>query len=307
MHSLRAFIEFYKNILWKLGREARIIIWRGDEKDTYKEYIPQQFYPRTLLITMLSFFTVIIFGLTLYAVNLGLIPSMDLREFHQRSISTSIRLQQISDSLDVQAQYLSNLRTLLSEHSDSLYDDGMDPSMTAILPTGMGVNHPSTSMYTHTGQGYLPVSPMAWASLKSSTQEYKSPSPLDHLMPLQRPVVPPVSGIITRSFAAEMGHYAIDFAITAGSTVHSIGDGYVIFSDWTYEGGHTITIQHAEGYVSVYKHNQRLLKRVGERVDAREIIAISGDSGEFSSAPHLHFELWNHGIAQQPSTYLLGY
>ena len=305
MNSLKTFFEFYKSLLWKMGRDSRLIIWTSAEKETYQEYTPQQFYPRITLISLLSLFTVIIFGLTLYVVNLGLIPSMDIREFHQRTILTSMRLQQLSDSLDVHAQYLSNLRNLLSEYPDTLLlDDGLPLSITSTLPTGRRLNRASNSLYSQSDQSY---SPMTWAIAKQSLQELEPPLLLQHLMPLQLPVSPPVQGIITRPFEADIGHYAIDFATTTGSTVHSIGDGYVIFSDWTYEGGHTITIQHADGYVSVYKHNQRLLKRVGQRVQSREIIAISGGAGEFSSAPHLHFELWNHGVAQQPSTYLLGF
>lgn len=89
--------------------------------------------------------------------------------------------------------------------------------------------------------------------------------------------------------------------------VRSIGDGYVVLSDWTHEGGFTIAVQHAEGYVSVYKHNQRLLKRVGDRVRAREAVAMSGNSGEISTGPHLHFELWLDGLAQDPVYYLVGF
>jgi len=307
MNSFKTFLEFYKNILWKLDREFRLIIWKSTEKEIYKEYSPKQFYPRIILISVLSLFIVIIFGLTLFSVHLGIIPSMDLPEFRQRSVLTSIRLQQISDSLDVQAQYLSNLRILLSGHADTLFDDVTYPSLTSTLPSGRELDRTSSSVYIPTDQSYIPISPMTWTFPRQSSQEPMSPNPLHHLMPLQLPLSPPVQGIITRTFEAEVGHYAIDLATTVGSVVQSIGDGYVIFSDWTYEGGHTITIQHADGYVSVYKHNQRLLKRVGQRVQSRESIAISGDSGEFSSAPHLHFELWNNGVGQHPSTYLLGY
>ncbi len=66
-------------------------------------------------------------------------------------------------------------------------------------------------------------------------------------------------------------------------------------------GGHTIAVQHPGGYLSVYKHNSRLLMRVGERVRARETVALSGNTGEITSGPHLHFEVWRDGLAQDPS------
>ena len=81
----------------------------------------------------------------------------------------------------------------------------------------------------------------------------------------------------------------------------------MIFADWTHEGGYTVTVQHADGYLTVFKHNQRLLKRVGDRVRAREAVAMSGNSGEITTGPHLHFELWHNGLAQDPSFYFIGY
>ena len=120
------------------------------------------------------------------------------------------------------------------------------------------------------------------------------------------PVFPPVEGFITRGFEAQTGHYAVDMAVEVGSPVRSIGDGYVVMADRTQEGGHAIAVQHTGGYLSLYKHNRRLLKRVGERVEAREVIAESGNSGEITTGPHLHIELWNNGLAQDPAAYFIG-
>ena len=77
-------------------------------------------------------------------------------------------------------------------------------------------------------------------------------------------------------------------------------------ADRTQEGGWAIAVQHAGGYLSLYKHNRRLLKQVGERVEAREVIAESGNSGEITTGPHLHVELWHDGLAQDPAAYFIG-
>ena len=127
-----------------------------------------------------------------------------------------------------------------------------------------------------------------------------------YLASLQLPALPPVGGVLTRGFDARTGHYAVDIAVEEGTLVRAVGDGYVIFADWTQKGGYAIAVQHADGYVSVYKHNQRLLKRVGDRVRSREAVAVSGNSREFTTGPHLHFELWNNGLAQDPRSYLAG-
>ena len=87
--------------------------------------------------------------------------------------------------------------------------------------------------------------------------------------------------------------------------MRTVAGGYVVFADWTHDGGHTIAVQHPGGYLSVYKHNSRLLKRVGERVRTQEAIALSGDTGRITSGPHLHLELWRDGLAQDPAAFLL--
>ena len=140
----------------------------------------------------------------------------------------------------------------------------------------------------------------------ASRAPFRVASEGSYLTSLQLPFLPPVDGFITRGFDARTGHYAVDIAVEEGSMVQSIGDGYVIFADWTHEGGHTVAVQHADGYVSVYKHNQRLLKRVGDRVRARDPVAISGNAGEISTGPHLHFELWHEGLAQDPRYFFIG-
>jgi murein DD-endopeptidase MepM/ murein hydrolase activator NlpD len=121
------------------------------------------------------------------------------------------------------------------------------------------------------------------------------------------PALPPANGILTRGFEARTGHYAVDIALEEGTVVRSLGEGYVIFADWTHDGGYTLAVQHGDGFVSIYKHNQRLLKRIGERVGAREPIALSGNTGAVTTGPHLHLELWHHGLAQDPRSYVLGW
>ncbi|NNE34547.1 MAG: M23 family metallopeptidase, partial [Rhodothermales bacterium] len=118
-------------------------------------------------------------------------------------------------------------------------------------------------------------------------------------------VFPPVDGFVTRLLDPTIEHYGVDIAVPEGTVIRSIGDGYVVFADWTHEGGYALAIQHAKGYLSVYKHNQRLLKTAGDRVRSLEPIARSGNTGEVTTGPHLHFELWQNGLAQDPRRYFV--
>ena len=115
---------------------------------------------------------------------------------------------------------------------------------------------------------------------------------------------PPVNGIIINKFNLAEKHYGVDIAASKESIVKSVLEGTVIFADWTTETGHTIAIQHSGNLISVYKHNSTLLKQVGNLLKAGEPIAVSGDSGELSSGPHLHFELWHNGTPVDPEEYV---
>ncbi|TNF38449.1 MAG: M23 family metallopeptidase [Bacteroidetes bacterium] len=116
---------------------------------------------------------------------------------------------------------------------------------------------------------------------------------------------PPVKGIISSNYDPRTRHYAIDIVTQPKAVVSSTLEGTVIMTGWTMETGFVIMIQHANNLVSVYKHNARLLKEMGDRVWAGEAISIVGDSGElYTSGPHLHFELWFNGEPLDPAQYV---
>ena len=109
---------------------------------------------------------------------------------------------------------------------------------------------------------------------------------------------------MSNHFNASSNHFGVDLVSDANSRISAVLDGSVIFSGWTLETGYVIYIQHDANIVSVYKHNAELLKNVGDKVDAGEVIAIIGNSGELSTGPHLHFELWHNGNALNPEQYI---
>ncbi len=108
----------------------------------------------------------------------------------------------------------------------------------------------------------------------------------------------PSQGVIAEDFSPTSGLYGIKLATTRNSNVTSVLQGTVIYTDYTLENGWSIIVQHDNEYVSVYKNNIRLLKRVGDVVKAGEILAIAGtDNGEFCI-----FELWQKGTPIDPAT-----
>ena len=115
----------------------------------------------------------------------------------------------------------------------------------------------------------------------------------------------PLSGIITSHFNAGENHFGTDIAVSHNEAVKSTLEGTVVFADWTLETGHVIAVQHRRNLISVYKHNSVLLKKMGDHTNAGEPIAITGQSGELATGPHLHFELWYNGTPINPEDYVI--
>lgn len=114
----------------------------------------------------------------------------------------------------------------------------------------------------------------------------------------------PLQGMISNGYNPASRHFGIDIVAPQNEAIKSVLDGTVLFAGWTLQTGNVIVVQHQSNIISVYKHNSALLKREGDYVKAGDPIAIIGNSGEMSSGPHLHFELWYNGKAVNPREYL---
>ena len=115
----------------------------------------------------------------------------------------------------------------------------------------------------------------------------------------------PLKGLISESFNLQNKHFGVDVLAAENEAIKATLAGVVIFSDWTSETGYSIAIQHDNNLISFYKHNSILLKKTGEAVKAGDVIAIIGNSGKFSTGPHLHFEMWHEGKAIDPEQHIL--
>jgi murein DD-endopeptidase MepM/ murein hydrolase activator NlpD len=114
----------------------------------------------------------------------------------------------------------------------------------------------------------------------------------------------PLKGIVTNSFNIMNDHYGTDIVAATNEVVKAALAGTVTMANWTLETGYVIQVQHDNNIISVYKHNAELLKHVGDYVKVGEPIAIMGNSGELTTGPHLHFELWYKGTPLNPEDYI---
>ncbi len=114
----------------------------------------------------------------------------------------------------------------------------------------------------------------------------------------------PLKGEISENFNPQTKHYAVDVVAQENTPVKSIADGTVIFAEWSAATGYVIILEHNHGLLSVYKHNKSLTKAQGELVVAGEVIAKVGNTGELTTGPHLHFELWSNGYPVNPQEFI---
>ena len=115
---------------------------------------------------------------------------------------------------------------------------------------------------------------------------------------------PPASGAISEGYNIDEKHFAVDIVLTKDTPIKATADGTVILAEWTTQTGYVVIIDHGNGLISAYKHNASLTKSQGDLVKSGEVIAISGNTGELTTGPHLHFELWNDGYPIDPTTFI---
>lgn len=231
-----------------------------------------------------------------------LIPGYSTEQMRSDAERNAGRLAELEDSLALHVEYMNHLRGLVT---GSIADTTLPPMSTMPLPaTASGRVADAGASPTGTDRSDLPTGAR---TLPSRYVAYAEAGAGVRSSGLSLPALAPVAGFVTRPFSGRDEHFAVDVAVSEGTSVRSIGDGYVVMADWTQLGGYAVAIQHGGGFLTVYKHNSQLLKQVGDRVRGQEQIARTGNTGEVTTGPHLHFELWRDGIPQDPREYILGW
>ena len=115
---------------------------------------------------------------------------------------------------------------------------------------------------------------------------------------------PPATGSLSQPYDPVNKHYAVDIVLNENAPVKAVAEGTVVFSEWTADTGYVIILEHPHGLLSAYKHNAALSKTQGETVAAGEVIAMAGNTGEYSTGYHLHFELWSDGFPMNPENFI---
>jgi murein DD-endopeptidase MepM/ murein hydrolase activator NlpD len=226
-------------------------------------------------------------------------PELELR-YGRQILETQQRLNELARDVLVLRDYNQQLRKALGEF------DRKDTSAekTVISRTSEHHNEPASYESGYTGGAEdLPDSNSAYGDYDSGSVGTVLASQTGFRGAF--PILAPAEGFVTQGFDLSRRHFGIDYAVKRGTPVYAATDGYVVFAEWTYDDGNMIILSHGGGYLTVYKHNQLLLRSSHAFVKRGELIAQSGSTGQTSSGPHLHFEVWKDGLPQDPQEYLL--
>ena len=296
--------DFLRDLFARPGAPRTVIVLEPDTMSTPRQYEVRPGYALYGAVIGTVALAALLVAVVVLTPLRGLILGPGTGELRAVASENARRASALEDSLAVQYQQMAQLRAIVTGEMDDLGDGGLDPSAFSLPEVDMEAPSSAAPPAPRASDHAQPALPMRTLGPASDAQRDARAAEA-YLDGLRLPALPPVDGVQSRGYDAGRGHFAIDLAASEGTPVRAFGGGYVVVADWTNDGGHTIAVQHPGGYLSIYKHNSRLLKRIGDRVRARETVALSGNTGEITSGPHLHFEVWRDGLAQDPSALLL--
>ena len=115
----------------------------------------------------------------------------------------------------------------------------------------------------------------------------------------------PTSGVISSSFSLTDKQYGIFMITPPNESVMSVLAGTVVYAAFTFDYGWVVEVQHENNYLSVYKNNTRVLRKVGDDVKAGECIAITGIAKDKKPGTQFYFELWKQGKPVNPEDLII--
>lgn len=291
--------EASKFRIWfnKIQEKKRIIILDVDNFEEKRSYTTSKFN----VFVLLSFFTILLgfltFALISYSSLKNLIPGYpnpsQQQEIKNKSIVIDQKLTELLSKTEKEKLYINNVMQILN---GSIPIDEKDTSWKKIQASSNSntnvISSSEKSMREKVqNREKFDIDIIPGGALKSEV--------LPELL-----LFPPIKGEITNKMNISSGHYGVDIIAPKNEAVSSILNGTIIYHNWSPTDGHVVHIQHKKNLISIYKHNSEILKEIGDFVESGEPIAVVGNSGEHSTGPHLHFELWHNGYPLDPEIFI---
>ena len=287
----------FRNWFNRTQEKKRIIILDVDNFEEKRSYTTSKFN----VFVLLSFFTILLgfltFALISYSSLKNLIPGYpnpsQQQEIKNKSIVIDQKLTELLSKTEKEKLYINNVMQILN---GSIPIDEKDTSWKKIQASSNSntnvISSSEKSMREKVqNREKFDIDIIPGGALKSEV--------LPELL-----LFPPIKGEITNKMNISSGHYGVDIIAPKNEAVSSILNGTIIYHNWSPTDGHVVHIQHKKNLISIYKHNSEILKEIGDFVESGEPIAVVGNSGEHSTGPHLHFELWHNGYPLDPEIFI---
>lgn len=278
-------------LLRKLTNKYRVVLLN---EDTYEEVGTMRLTRLNLLTVagvLVILLVVIVYSLVAYTNIRELIPGYPDAAMRQHIRANAMKLDSLEYEQAIRDQYFDNLNRIIAGDAPENYMNDT---------TGV-INQQEIVFHRSANDAQLRQQVEAEEQFRLNVLEDSK----GNLQLYNMHFFTPVDGIVTREFNPVEGHYGIDLVAAPNEVVKATLEGTVIMSTWTLETGNVIQIQHNNELISLYKHNASLFKSVGQEVSAGEAIAIVGNSGELTTGPHLHFELWHNRVPLNPADYIV--
>ena len=278
-----------RNKVIKWLRNRLQIIFRN--KRDFKDISFFEFTNLSLSLYLL-FFLSLIFSISFFLSTTILSQWFDPRFVEKKANEELIRLSNSIDSLiyesQIKDQYIENIMIILSGGENEFLEKKSEENKLELQDL--------TNDYSAVDSFFR----QEFESNLSFSEIIRSTDSDQNLL-----LMPPVSsGIVSSFYDPSNSHFGIDITCKEEEPIKSVLDGTVLMSSWTKDSGYVISIIHPNNLISVYKHNSKVFVEPGQIIKTGDVISIIGNTGELSTGPHLHFELWLNGKSINPSEFI---
>ena len=278
-----------RNKVIKWLRNRLQIIFRN--KRDFKDISFFEFTNLSLSLYLL-FFLALIFSISFFLSTTILSQWFDPRFVEKKANEELIRLSNSIDSLiyesQIKDQYIENIMIILSGGENEFLEKKSEENKLEL----QDLTNDYSAVDSFFRQEF--ESNLSFSEIIRSTDS-------DQNLLLMSPVS---SGVVSSFYDPSKSHYGIDITCKEEEPIKSVLDGTVLMSSWTKDSGYVISIIHPNNLISVYKHNSKVFVEPGQIVKTGDVISIIGNTGELSTGPHLHFELWLNGKSINPSEFI---
>jgi len=248
------------------------------EEDSYQEKFALSLSKRNIFLisSSVAFVIILITALLIFYTPIReYIPGYDTTKLRIQAVQNLEKLDSIMNSLEKNEQFIQAFsRTINGEEFTNQYEDR---KIKEVDITDLEVN--------------INIDDSILRKIVEVEDRFNIIEKEDALIAPN--LISPASGIISEGFDFSEQHYGVDIVLKERTPIKAVYDGIVLFAEWTLNYGFTVVIFHKNELISTYKHNQSVKVETGDFVQTGEVIALSGNTGEFTSGPHLHFELWD--------------